>query len=336
MSAPKPSSAPPDVTVIVVPRERFGLTERSLESLYRDTSFPFRLVYVDGGSPPAVARYLAEQAKARGFEIVRTERFLAPNEARNIGLRHATGRYVLFVENDVLAAPGCLAALVRCAEETGADLVGPVYGEGEPERGLIHMAGGTASIEEKAGERRLSADRKFSGRRIAEVESELRREPTELLEFHCLLARLETLKALGPLDEKLLSTAEEIDFCFAVRDRGGAIYFEPSARVSYLSPPPIDPSDFRFFWLRWSEAWTRRTFARMREKWKLSERDPYFPEHMRWLRSHRRLPLSGVQERLRRFFRGRLARGPLVALALLEVAGNRVLIRDRERLSRLA
>jgi GT2 family glycosyltransferase len=333
-----PESPPPPagVTVIAVPRERFSVTRRALESLCGEMAPGFRLVYVDGGSPPAVARYLAEQSKARGFELVRTERFLAPNEARNLGLRHAgAGRYVVFVENDVLLAPGCLATLVRCAEETGADLVGPVYGEGEPERGFIHMAGGTAGIREEEGARRLTATRRFSGRRIAEIEGELKREPTELLEFHCLLARLSTLQALGPLDERLLCTAEEIDLCFAVRDRGGAIYLEPAARVTYVTPPPLDRSDYAFFQLRWSETWTRTTFARMREKWNLADRDPYFPEHVRWIRSHRRLALQRVQERIRRAL-GRLARWPLLALAFFEVVANGMLIRDRERLSRLS
>ena len=268
MSIPSPSfegrtvenaSAPNDVTVIAVPRERFSVTQRSLESLYPEIAPGFRLVYVDGGSPPAVARYLAAESKARGFELVRTEHFLAPNQARNLGLRHANGgRYVVFVENDVVLAPGCLGRLVRCAEETGADLVGPLYGHGEPELGFVHMAGGATVIEEKDGERRLTAHQRFGGRRIAEIEGELRREPTGLLEFHCLLARLSTLQALGPLDERLLSTAEELDLCFAVRDRGGSIYIEPSARVTYVYPPPLDRSDLVFFQLRWSEAWVKR------------------------------------------------------------------------------
>ena len=343
MSSPAPSSPgrppespspDPEVTVIAVPRERFSVTQRALESLTREMAPGYRLVYVDGGSPPAIARYLTAQARARGFELIRTEHFLAPNEARNLGLRDATGRYVVFIENDVLLAPGCLAALVACAEETGADLVGPIYGEGEPEKGFIHMAGGTAGIEKKEGENRLAADRRFAGRRIADIESQLKREPTELLEFHCLLARLSTLRALGPLDERLLSTAEEIDLCFQVRERGGTIYVEPSARVSYVSPPPLDRSDLVFFWLRWSEAWTRTTFARMRQKWNLSERDPYFPEHIRWIRSHRRLALQGVQGKIRRILGRRLARWPLLALAFFEIVVNGMLIRDRERLSR--
>ena len=319
------------VTIVVVPRERFAVTRRSLETLYRETDFPFRLVYVDAGSPPPIARYLEGQARERGFELLRSDQFLSPNEARNRGLARASGRYVVFVDNDVLVTRGWLAALVRCAEETGADLVGPLYGIGELGGGFVHMAGGTARIEETGGSRRLLESHRFAGRQLREIEPELRREATELVEFHCVLARRETLDALGPLDEELLSTAEHIDLCLAVRQRGGIIYVEPLSRVSYLPPPPLDKEDRPYFRLRWSEAWTLRSMTRLRQKWRLSADDPYFEDHLRWLRSHRRLPLRGVQRSLERFLGERLARFPKAALAAAETAWNRWSVGETDR-----
>ena len=59
--------ADPQVTIVVVPREQFSKTQISLESVYAATPLPFELVYIDGNSPPQLRRYLAEQAKARGF-----------------------------------------------------------------------------------------------------------------------------------------------------------------------------------------------------------------------------------------------------------------------------
>ena len=55
----------PEVTIAVVPRERFSFARDSLEALYRYTDPPFRLVYVDGGSPSRVQRYLESAARAR-------------------------------------------------------------------------------------------------------------------------------------------------------------------------------------------------------------------------------------------------------------------------------
>src|SRR5207249_8335576 len=57
----------------------------------------------------------------------KTERHLVPNEARNIGLRRVRTRYVVFIDNDAVPAPGWLERMVECAEETGAWVVGPLY-----------------------------------------------------------------------------------------------------------------------------------------------------------------------------------------------------------------
>jgi GT2 family glycosyltransferase len=137
----------PLATIVAVPRERFGLTRRALEAIYANTAGAFELVYVDGGSPARIRRYIAAEARARGFTLVRTDRYLTPNEARNLGLRHVRTRYVVFIDNDVVPAPGWLDRLVVCAETTGAWIVGPLYFIGEPEREVIHMAAGDARIE---------------------------------------------------------------------------------------------------------------------------------------------------------------------------------------------
>jgi glycosyltransferase involved in cell wall biosynthesis len=92
----------------VVPRKRFSLTERALETLYARTEPPFSLVYVDGGSPRRIKRYLEARAQERGFRLIRSERYLAPNEARNLGLREVRTPHVVFIDNDVLASSGWL------------------------------------------------------------------------------------------------------------------------------------------------------------------------------------------------------------------------------------
>jgi hypothetical protein len=51
----------PEVTLVVVPRERYSYTRESLESIYRHTSYPFDLVYVDGNSPEHIQDYLVDK-----------------------------------------------------------------------------------------------------------------------------------------------------------------------------------------------------------------------------------------------------------------------------------
>jgi GT2 family glycosyltransferase len=277
------------VTVAVVPRERFSYTRPSLENIYQNTPSPFALVYVDGGSPPPVRRYLENESRTRGFKLVRTNRYLSPNQARNLALQHVTTRYVVFVDNDVLVKPGWLEALVTCAERSGAAVVGPLIYAGEPGSESIHMAGGVAHIDTVNGKRVLREEHAFAGKRWAAVSHLLQSAPTELAEFHSMLVRTETLRQMGGLDENLLTALEHVDLCLRVREAGGEVYFEPGAAVTYVPPPPFAVSDYPFFMLRWSDAWNAATLRHFQAKWRLEDDDESLQELRDWLRNHRHI-----------------------------------------------
>jgi GT2 family glycosyltransferase len=263
-----------DVTIVVVPRERFSRSVASLESIYRNTPQPFKLIYVDGNSPRHVRRYLEAQAIARGFKLLRTDHYLVPNHARNLGTAHADTEYIVFLDNDVLVTPGWVFHLLTCAKETGAWLVIPLYLEGQPEDGVVHMAGGIARLEAAHGRRVFKNAHRFFGRAVDEVRDQLKREPTGSVEYHCLLARRDVFSKVGPFDEQLPSLWEHTDLALAVQEAGGAIYFEPSAVVSYDSSGRLKWYDFPYFAKRWSDEWGRISIDRFRRKWELSEDDP--------------------------------------------------------------
>jgi GT2 family glycosyltransferase len=294
----------PAVTIVVVPRERFSHTRASLESLYAYTNQPFRLIYVDGGSPKHVKNYLQVQAKAKDFKLIRTEHYLSPNQARNIGLRAADTKYVVFVDNDVVVAYGWLPALLQCADESNASLVGPLYGIGQPAHQVIHMAGGDASIREEDGRRRLFERHRFCDQLVRDVRPQLRREPCELIEFHCMLARREVLQQIGLLDEGMMSTREHIDLCLAVREIGGTVWFEPSAVVTYVPAQSFEWSDIPYYLLRWSDAWGGASLQHFERKWNLDASAAEVTNC--WLRPHRQLALLGLRNRLRRYLSARV------------------------------
>lgn len=323
----------PLVTIVVVPRERFSVAPRALEALYTSTQTPFRLVYVDGGSPARIRRYLAAQARARGFELVRTKRYLVPNEARNIGLRHVRTPYVAFLDNDAVPAPGWLERLVECAEQTGAWVVGPLYFMGEPASQKIHMAGGDARVEERPGSRRFVESHQFLGKCLDEVRENLVRAPCGQVEFHCMLVKTAVFDRLGPLDETMMSMAEHSDLCLLVRRAGGEVYFEPAAAVTYITSGRLRWSDYRYFLRRWSEAWTDVTVARFRQKWAIGDDDPGVAHLSQHATEVRQRPITRLQPALVRLLGWRIGRwlGREV-LIRLEMRANRWWVRvDRTR-----
>ncbi|MFB2919365.1 MULTISPECIES: glycosyltransferase family 2 protein [Aerosakkonema] len=318
------------VTLLITQRERFSYTDRSLESLYENTTTPFKLIYVDGNSPARTKRYLEKQAKEKGFRLIRRENFLAPNQARNLILSEIDTKYVVFFDNDVLFTPAWLDRLLQCAEETGAWLVGPLYCEGKPEDKIIHMAGGSAHFRDKQGRRQFFEQHRFARKSVDKVSSELRREETELIEFHCVLARTEIFEKVS-LDERFLSTGEHWDLCLEVRQNGGTIYFEPNSIVSYVAPPPFAWSDLPYFFLRWSEAWNRDSLNYFREKWNLSEDDPCLKGHYIWLNRHRQ---RTIRESIRQYLP--IKRGAWVnqnILMPIEKQLNKIFFRESGRKS---
>lgn len=304
----------PKVTIVVGPRERFSHTQASLESVYRHTRYPFDLVYVDVCTPPVIQTYLEAQAQAKGFQLIRMDYYISPNQARNVGLRQvlkaAQSQYVVFLENDVVVEPGWLTQLVACAEDTGAEVVGPLTCIGQPEHGVIHNAGGATYIlndvkPDGRVKRRLRQEAYLTGKAIAQVQDQIHRVQCDYVEFHCLMARTDLFGKIGLLDEGMLATREHIDFCLSVTEVGGKIYCEREAIVTTdtvgiaqnkkgleelfgTNPlPDFKPYDLPYFMVRWCNAWDRASLDHLRQKWNLAE-DSYFKKRYRIIGNRRR------------------------------------------------
>jgi GT2 family glycosyltransferase len=289
----------PLVTVAIVPRERFSLANESLDNILATTSSQFEILYVDGNSPADVRDHVASQAQAHGFRVLRHETYLSPNQARNMAARHARTKYIVFIDNDVLVSPGWLEALVDCAERTDAWVVGPIYCERLPLASRIHMAGGRARIVARDGRRELSEDHCHFGESLEQVRPQLKREPTEQIEFHCALVRRDVFDRVGFLDEGLWSAAEHTDLCLLARQAGGQVYLEPDSVVTYLPPPPLTAADRSYFMLRWSDAWNTASLERFRKKWRLTDEDPSLDFLKGWLARHRRIAWHRVHQAVR-------------------------------------
>ncbi len=287
------STTQPKITIVVVPRERFSYTQQSLESIYQYTRLPFELVYIDGGSPKSIQQYLRKAAVERGFTLVRTEHFLSPNQARNLGLSQIKTDYVLFIDNDVHVSPGWLEHLWHCVQDTDATVVCPLTCIGQPLHQKIHLAGGEARIflelKKDRSYRRVHEKHYFVNRQVVDVQDQLYRRACEFAEFHCMLVKRDIFDQIGLLDEKLLSTREHIDFCLSVSQVGGQIYCEPASVVTYVPDILYRWSDLAYFMLRWSDEWEVKSLKRFRKKWDLgkAKKDKYFRKRMNRL-GHRR------------------------------------------------
>lgn len=276
-----------DVSIVVIPRERFSMARESLESLFANTPDGYRLIYVDGNSTPDVREYLDSLRGSRPLTVISTDYYLPNNRSRNLGLREVRTPMAVIVDNDLVFAPGWLETMLRCADETGADVVAPLTCEGYPAHTTIHYAGGEYVPADEldrfhraqGGSARVLREKQYLLKQpLAQWRHTLRRGPTGFCEPHCILVRMSTLQLMGdrPFDEAMLATKEHLDFCMSVRAAGGSIVFEPDAVVTFMLPNPARPlqlRDWPFYLLRWSDDWQQRSLDHFVRKWQLGATD---------------------------------------------------------------
>jgi hypothetical protein len=264
--------ATPRTTIAVVPRESYSITPFMVETLVAHTPEPRRVVLVIGGCPSKVRRRLERLASEHDLTFIHRDAAITPNEARNLAMSHVTTSFVSFLDNDTLVGDHWLEQLERCADETGASLVACPVLWGRDDRWEIHYAGGTCRISEEDGVRRFHEFNPLMHRRVGELEA-LVRAPTEYVEPHCLLARVDILRQLGPFDEELVVAREHSMLSLRVTAAGGEIWLEPSTVVLYPFPKRNRLSDYLLYLPRWSDEWADRSYQHFNDVLQLGNHD---------------------------------------------------------------
>lgn len=91
------------------------ITKGCIDSITRNTGYPYRLILIDNGSDDATKSYLESVRNSRPSDVVliRNEKNLGFVKAVNQGLKTSTAPYVCISNNDTIATPGWLEELVE-------------------------------------------------------------------------------------------------------------------------------------------------------------------------------------------------------------------------------
>lgn len=115
------------VSVIVPMYKVEKYIERCLESLIDQIFMDIEIICIDDGSPDKSSE-IAERYAAKDQRIkVVHKKNAGLGMARNTGIEHASGKYVMFVDSDDYLEPTLTESLVKCAETNGADTVIAAY-----------------------------------------------------------------------------------------------------------------------------------------------------------------------------------------------------------------
>lgn len=225
-------------------RRDLGACLRSLHAAPPDVSH--EIVVVDNASSDgSVAAVTAAWPAVRVLEMGRNAGFAA---ATNAGVRASESELVLWLNSDTVVPPGSLDQLVRALErDPEVAVAGPRLVDA---RGAVELSfGRMISPWNEARQKLLGiglARRAWPLTRWIEGRTRQSHHP-DWVSGACLLVRRSAGEAAGWLDERFFLYAEDVDFCAAIRARGGRILFTPAAEVVHARgrSGAVDPAATR-------------------------------------------------------------------------------------------
>lgn len=260
------------VTIVIVPRDRFSSAVDCTRSIVKNTPEPVRLVVLDFGYSARQLTGIREAAGSLPLEIVDCGRTIPMVAFRNY-LPKVTTPYVAWVDNDTYVTPGWLTTmLARSAPgaEPRARVILPVTLECEgldvdarniPFRNHISHAE-LRSVEIDG--RTMVFDHKPFRRAAPE---ELPQEPhtIDFFELHTFFAETEVLRRLDLPD---MVVREHIDIGIQLRKLGIDIWCEPKA-VVHFDNIQMRPAwaDLKFFFFRWDEKLINQSHDLFEQRW---------------------------------------------------------------------
>jgi N-acetylglucosaminyl-diphospho-decaprenol L-rhamnosyltransferase len=228
----------PDLSIIIVNMNSSSFLGPCLASI-RETkgSLDVEVILIDNGSTddsvevtkrewPSVV--LLEQGKNIGYV-----------PANNVGLRVATGRIAMLLNNDTLVQEGCLQHIVEFADRTeDAGIISPaIFNPDGSDQGtarrfptLANGLFGRRSILTRLFPRNRWTRRYMVGRHQAgDMPFEV-----EIISSACLVAPTSLLKQVGGMDEAFRLYWVDAELCSRIRSMGYKVYSIPRAKLIHF------------------------------------------------------------------------------------------------------
>ncbi len=242
--------AAPVASVVIPVFNNYAYTKACIESLFKvGEKTPFEVIVVDDASTDGTAEQVAllpypvkvvRHPENRGFAI-----------SCNDGAKAATGRYVVFLNNDTLVLPGWLdAAVARLQGDPTVGLVGNL--QIFPDTQKVQQAGivcGPNKMVYSIYNNDLPADHPAVNK------------PREfqLIAGSCMFLELAFFRELGSFDEAYLNSCEDVDLCMKVRQAGRKVFYEPKSRIYHFESKTVSghsktSSNYKRFLQRWGDA----------------------------------------------------------------------------------
>ncbi len=255
------SSFFPKVSIIIVSFEKYNYTKNCIESIQKKSFYPnYEIIVVDNGSAYECIKCLKKINNKVGVRVIFNNKNLGFAAGNNIGMKKATGEYLILLNNDTIVTPGWISRLIYHVNKKDIGIVGPVTNNigNEAKIDIVYDPNNLKDMEKTV--------RSYTSKHWGEVMNLPR------IAAFCWMGKKITFKKIGELDERFYpGLFEDDDYCLRLKNRGYKILCADDVFVHhYLS---VSTDSEPGFYKKYFEI-NKKKFE---EKWKTK----WIPHHYR-------------------------------------------------------
>jgi N-acetylglucosaminyl-diphospho-decaprenol L-rhamnosyltransferase len=222
-----------DLSIIIVNWNTRDLLSQCLESVYDTVSdLSFEVIVVDNGSVDGSQAMLRDQFPRAC--LIQNHENIGFAKANNQALAVSKGRYALLLNSDALLLANAAQAMLDLAKvKPRAGIVGAylLNADGSFQASYTPFPNLWQEFLILSGLGRIVSDHCYPSHGPEEDKGPQR---VDYVEGACMLVRREAFEDVGGLDEGYFMYAEEVDWCYAMREKGWQVWYQPAAKVIHL------------------------------------------------------------------------------------------------------
>ena len=270
------------VSIITINYNGLKDTCEFIDSLIEYETFPYELIVVDNASENDEAGKLKSTYPV--IRVICSEKNIVFAGGNNLGYCHASGFYILYMNNDMIVKAPFLKPLVDRLKVSTAGIVSPKI-KYSYASDIIQYAGYTPMTS-------ITIRNRAIGVREKDIGQYDRAEKTAFAHGACMLTTKSVIEKAGKMTEIYFLFYEELDWCLQISRAGYTVWYEPASTVYHKESMTIERgSPARCYYLTRS----RLLFAR-RNNFRISKllscfyqvmivlpkNMLYYSFHMRW------------------------------------------------------
>lgn len=213
------------VSIITVNYNGANDTCELIESLRKNESYPYELIVVDNGSTDLEGFHKIKNYYP-DIKVIRSDKNLGFAGGNNIGIPHATGNYLFFLNNDTIITRPILEILVKRLEgdaKTGCVSPKTTFW---PQSNKLQYAGATKMSYITLRNEFIGYMQEDDGRFDTPQE-------TAFANGAAMMIRTADIQKFGLMAEHYFLYYEELDWCTFMQKAGFSVWYEPRAIVGH-------------------------------------------------------------------------------------------------------